>query len=141
MSINIIDKLKHASGGAVADAADIVLENGVDLEAAAMAAAEQMAQLREDLDGLDVTPPVAAGAEVLEPEIYYQFGEVSELAVELAQKEDGKAHLYQFEFVPAEDFAGLTITPEPVWCNEPQYPVGKRVLVAVQMGMAVMGIA
>ena len=135
MSINIIDKLKHASGGAVADAADIVLENGVDLEAAAMAAAE----LREDLDGLDVTPPVAAGAEVLEPEIYYQFGEVSELAVELVQMPEDRAYEYIFEFTPTADFAGLTITPEPRWIREPQYPAGKRCVVSIVRGLAVMG--
>ena len=139
MSINIIDKLKHASGGAVADAADIVLKNGVDLETAAMTAAAQMDRLREDLDGLDVTPPVAAGAEVLEPEIYYQFGEVSELAVELVQMPEDRAYEYIFEFTPTADFAGLTITPEPRWIREPQYPAGKRCVVSIVRGLAVMG--
>lgn len=82
----------------------------------------------------------AQSGAVLEPETFYQFGEVSELAVTLAQKEDGKAHEYWFDFEPAEGFAGLTITPEPRWMVDPQYPVGKRCLVGIVMGMAVMGI-
>ena len=89
----------------------------------------------------EAVPPILAGAANIEPERYYAFGEVDSLAITLAEKADGRAHLYQFEFVPTEAFSGLTITPEPVWCNDAQYPVGKRVLVAVQMGMAVMGIA
>ena len=83
--------------------------------------------------------PVLPGEAVAKPETWYQFGEVSELAVELLQKDDGKAHEYVFEFVPAEDFAGLNITPAPTWLREPQYPAGKRCIVSIVQGLAVMG--
>lgn len=83
--------------------------------------------------------PVENGKATLEPEIYYQFGEVEALAVTLTDKEDGKAHEYTFEFIPAEGFQGPTITPEPAWIGEPQYPVGKKCIVSICMGMAVMG--
>lgn len=79
------------------------------------------------------------GTETLEPETYYQFGEVSALSVSLVEKDDGKAHEYTFEFIPTENFQGLTITPEPAWIVEPQFPVGKRCIVSICMGLAVMG--
>ena len=136
MAIELIDKIKHASGGKIVDAADIEMSDGRDLETF-------VAEIDKTLDALveQMPPPVLPGAETIEPEKYYDFGSVESLTVALAEKADGRAHLYQFEFVPNEGWTGLTIMPEPVWCNEPQYPVGKRVLVAVQMGMAVMGIA
>ena len=86
-------------------------------------------------------PDVLPGAAVLEPEKYYEFGAVDVLTVTLAEKNDGKAHEYAFEFIPAEDFQGLTITPAPVWMREPQYPAGKRCIVSIVRGMAVMGSA
>lgn len=125
MGLKIYDTLTPQGDFPAVKAGDVLMPDGSRLS---------------DLD-LDVTPPVLEGVAEIEPEKYYEFGEVSELAVTLAARDDGRAHLYQFEFVPAEGFVGLTITPEPAWCNEPQYPVGKRVLVAVQMGMAVMGVA
>lgn len=82
----------------------------------------------------------AESGAVLEPGVWYEFGEVGELNVTLAQKDDGKAHEYWFDFEPAEGFAGLNVTPEPRWMVDPQYPVGKRCLVGIVMGMAVMGI-
>ena len=91
------------------------------------------------LSDLSVAPKIAEGAEELQPETYYTFGEVSQLSVTLAEKDDGKAHEYLFEFVPKEDFSGLAITPEPVWVAEPQYPAGKTCQVSILRGLAVMG--
>ena len=59
-------------------------------------------------------------------------------AVTLSDKGDGKAHEYVFEFIPAEGFSELTISPDVLWLVEPQYPAGKRCLVSICMGMAVM---
>lgn len=84
-------------------------------------------------------PPVLPGAAVLEPEKYYQFGDVDALAVTLAVEDDGKAHEYVFEFTPAEGFQGLVIDPVPTWLREPQYPAGKRCVVSIMQGLAVMG--
>lgn len=84
--------------------------------------------------------PVEPGAGVLEPEKFYDFGSVAELAVTLAEKHDGKAHEYWLRFEPQEGFAGLTISPEVKWVSEPQYPVGKTCVVGICMGMAVMAV-
>lgn len=84
--------------------------------------------------------PVQEGAaEALRPETYYRFGEVDDLAVILAQTEDDLAHEYLFEFTPTDNFTGLTIAPEVTWVAEPQFPPGKRCIVSVCMGLAVMG--
>lgn len=86
-----------------------------------------------------VVPEVLPGTATIEPEKYYDFGSVESLTVTLAEKADGRAHEYTFEFTPAEAFQRLTITPAPVWLREPQYPVGKRCVVSIVQGMAVMG--
>lgn len=95
-------------------------------------------------DGSRLRPafPVVAGksGDVLEPERFYEFGAVAGLEVTLAERNDGLAHEYWLQFVPQEGFTGLTITPEPGWTVEPQYPVGKTVRVGIWNGMAVMGI-
>ena len=134
MAIELIDKIKHASGGKIVDAADIEMSDGRDLETF-------VAEIDKTLDALveQMPPPVLPGAETIEPEKYYDFGSVESLTVALAEKADGRAHEYTFEFTPAEDFQGLTITPAPTWLREPQYPQGKRCIVSIVQGMAVMG--
>lgn len=82
-------------------------------------------------------PDILPGAPVLEPETYYEFGSVDSLEVTLAEKVDGKAHEYMFEFVPGESFQGLTITPEPQWIKAPQYPAGRRCVVSIIRGVGV----
>ena len=84
-------------------------------------------------------PDILPGAPVLEPETYYEFGSVDSLEVTLAEKVDGKAHEYMFEFIPSEGFQGLTITPEPQWLKPPQYPAGRRCVVSIVRGLAVSG--
>lgn len=83
--------------------------------------------------------PVKPGEKILAPNTYYQLGEVSELSVELGAGYAGIASEYVFEFAPAEGFTGLTISPEVTWLGDPQFPVGKRCVVSVCMGLAVMG--
>lgn len=87
-----------------------------------------------------IYPVVEGGSDqTLVPEQHYVFGSVKELTVKLEQKNDGKAHEYWFEFEPTEDFAGLTISPAVRWMAEPQYPAGKKCIVGIVRGMAVMG--
>ena len=124
MPVLVTGKMKHANGrDAVADAADIEMPDG------------------SRLSEFNPVFPTLEGTAVLEPEKHYVFGAVTELAVVLAQKDDGKAHEYWFEFEPEEGFGGLTIEPAPKWVGDPQYPVGKTCLVGIYMGMAVMAIA
>lgn len=80
-----------------------------------------------------------AGEGTLMPGIYYQFGEISELVVELAPGFEGSAAEYVFEFIPGDGFTEPEITPEVTWIGTPQFPVGKRCIVSICMGMAVMG--
>lgn len=123
MPVFVTGTVKHANGrDAVVEAEDVKMPDGTRLSA--------------------FTPvmPVLPGAAVLEPEKRYDFGAVDELSVTLAEKADGLAHEYWFQFEPVEGFAGLTITPEVRWVSEPQYPAGKTCLVGVCMGMAVMAV-
>lgn len=124
MPILLIDKITHANGAdPVVEAKDVQMPDG------------------SRLSEFNPVFPALEGAAVLEPEKHYVFGAVAELAVTLAQKDDGKAHEYWFEFEPEEGFAGLTIDPAPKWVGDPQYPAGKTCLVGICMGMAVMAIA
>lgn len=87
---------------------------------------------------LSVSYPIQDGGVDLQPERYYTFGEVDSLSVNLVEVDDGKVHEHCFEFIPTEDFDGLTITPEPKWANEPQYPAGKTCQVSILRGIGVM---
>lgn len=90
------------------------------------------------LDDLTTVYPVVAGAAELQPDRFYDFGEVSALAVTLAEVDDNLAHEYCFEFIPTAGFTGLTISPEVRWGCDPQYPVGKTCQVSILRGLAVM---
>lgn len=90
----------------------------------------------EESDSLSY--PVQDGGVDLQPEQYYTFGEVDSLYVNLVEVDDGKVHEHCFEFIPTEDFEGLTITPEPKWATEPQYPAGKTCQVSILRGIGVM---
>lgn len=124
MPVFVTGKMKHVNGrDPVADASDILMPDG------------------KRLSEFDPAFPVMEGAQVLEPEKHYVFGEVTHLAVVLDRMDDGLAHEYWFEFQPKEGFSGLTISPEVKWITDPQYPVGKTCTVGVYMGMAVMAVA
>lgn len=124
MALKIYDTLAPQGNYPAVNAADVEMPDG------------------SRLSEFNPTYPVEAGVsgQTIEPERHYVFGSVAELDVTLAQKDDNKAHEYWFDFEPTEGFAGLTITPEPRWMVEPQYPAGKRCMVGIVMGMAVMGI-
>lgn len=81
----------------------------------------------------------AQSGAVLDPETFYQFGEVGVLNVTLAQKDDGNAHEYVLMFTPLNGFDKPVITPEPVWLGKPQFPAGEVCVVSVLNGLAVSG--
>ncbi len=82
--------------------------------------------------------PIKDGASIIQPDTYYVFGEVNSLSVTLNDPNDGRAHEYSFEFIPTEDFEGLTITPEPRWAGEPQFAAGKTCQVSILRGIGAM---
>ena len=89
------------------------------------------------MNAKDVSMEVKPGETNLRPNIYYQFGEVSELTVELWVGFPNAASEYVFEFTPAEGFTAPDISPEPTWLGSPQFPVGKKCIVSVFNGLAV----
>lgn len=125
MAIELISKIKPKNNGtfALVDAADVEMPDGSRLS--------------------DFNPayPTAAGAAKIKPGVYYSYGEVSTLAITLEEGADGMANEYLFEFIPTDEFSGLTITPEVKWISEPQYPAGKTCQVSILQGLAVMGCA
>lgn len=123
MAIPITGKFKPKNNGsfALVDAADVEMPDGTRLSE------------------LSTAPNVVEGTTELQPDTYHVFGEVSTLSVTLVEADDGKAHEYCFEFIPTEGFTSLTITPNVRWLVDPQYPVGKKCLVGIVRGMAVMG--
>lgn len=92
--------------------------------------------LPDDIAGSNY--PIVDGVPELQPDTYYVFGEVDELAVTLAEVDDGTLHEYCFEFTASENFTGLTITPTPNWANHPQCVPGKTHQVTVLRGIGVM---
>lgn len=91
----------------------------------------------EYADNTSLSYPISNTGTELNPEQYYAFGQVDSLSVTLVPAEDGKAHEYCFEFIPSENFAGLTITPEPRWAGEPQIVAGKTCQVSILRGIGV----
>ena len=89
------------------------------------------------LSELSVSYPIQTEGTELQPETYYAFGEVDNLNLTLVEPDDGKAHEFYFEFIPGEDFAGLTITPAPAWVMEPQWAAGKICQVSILRGVGV----
>ena len=120
MALKLYDKLTPSGDFALVDAADVEMPDG------------------GRLSDLSVSYPIQDGGADLQPEQYYTFGEVDSLSVNLVEVDDGKVHEYCFEFIPSENFDGLTITPEPKWANEPQYPAGKTCQVSILRGIGVM---
>lgn len=90
------------------------------------------------LEDMDEAYPVTAGAQELQPEKFYDFGEVSTLSVTLVEMDDGLAHEYCFEFVAAEDFDALSISPEPRWHTTPRITPGNTHQVSIVRGIGVM---
>lgn len=122
MPINVIDTIKPKNGGSfpIVEAADVLMPDGKRLS-----------------EGSTGAYPVKPGAAEIEPEVFYSFGEVDSLTVTLLSDDDGKAHEYCFEFIPSENFTGLTVTPEPRWAGEPQFAAGKTCQVSIFRGIGV----
>lgn len=100
--------------------------------------AEQQAQAIENI-GAAKAVVIAQGAPEIQPDVFYDFGEVSSLNITLAAApDDGRAHEYAFEFIPKSDFTGMTITPEPKWAAEPATFAGKTHQVSILRGVGVM---
>lgn len=121
MAIELIDTIKPKNGGSfpIVEAEDVSMPDGKRLSEMSMS-----------------YPIVEADAE-LQPGCYHVFGEADSLSVTLAEADGTKAHEYCFEFIPTENFTGLTITPEPRWANEPQFPAGKTCQVSILRGIGV----
>lgn len=120
MALKIYDTFKPQGDYPAVNAEDVLMPDGTRLD--------------------ELTPayPVTEGIAEIQPETFYDFGEVSTLAVTLAEVDDGLAHEYCFEFVAAEDFAGFSITPEPKWNAEIQILPGKTHQVSILRGIGVM---
>lgn len=129
----IIDTFKQKNNGTfpIVEAVDVAMPDGNRLDKA-------LSSLEEKFDNTSVSYPLQDAQVDLQPEQYYTFGEVDSLSVNLVEVDDGKVHEHCFEFIPTEDFDGLTITPEPKWANEPQYPAGKTCQVSILRGIGVM---
>lgn len=145
MALKLYDKLTPSGEFALMDAADVEMPGGLRLDKV-LSDAEQvlsqtekgLSELEEKVDNISVSYPLQSEGVDLQPEQYYTFGEVDSLWVNLVEVEDGKVHEHCFEFIPTEDFTGLTVTPEPKWANEPQYPAGKTCQVSILRGIGVM---
>lgn len=90
------------------------------------------------LSEMSPTYPIKEGASTISPDIYYVFGEVESLSVDLLPVDDGKIHEYCFEFIPKEDLSEITITPAPRWINEPLFQAGKTHQVSIVRGIGVI---
>lgn len=120
MALKIYDTFKPQGDYPAVEAADVQMPDG------------------SRLSNISISYPIVAdGATAITPDTYHVFGEVTSLSVTLVEVNDGKLHEYCFEFIPAEDFAGLTITPEPRWATEPQFAAGKTCQVSVMRGIGV----
>jgi hypothetical protein len=83
--------------------------------------------------------PIKSGIANILPDTYYTFGEVDSLTVNLVDTGDSsKICEYCFEFIPSDNFTGLTITPEPKWAHEIRFIPGMTCQVSVLRGIGVM---
>ena len=95
----------------------------------------------EYADSTSAAYPIVNAQTQLLPDQYHVFGEVDELDVTMVEVDDGYAHEYAFEFIPSAQFTGLTVTPQPKWIAEPQFPAGKTCIVSIVRGIGVMACA
>ena len=123
MPVEVIGTLKPKNGQSfpIAEAADIEMPDGSRLS-----------------DFSAGAYPVLDGVAVLEPDKYYVFGTVTKLSLTLNELADGKAHEYCFEFIPADGFEGLTISPEVSWATPCVFTTGDIHQVSILRGVGVM---
>lgn len=136
---DIINNLTtNVSNKPLSAAQGVVLKSLIDSLTTSL---EELVGVVEIVSETPIPYPITTGCVELQPEKYYAFGEVSSLNLTLVEPEDDKAHEFYFEFIPTEDFSGLTITPEPQWVAEPHFAPGKTCQVSILRGMAVSGCA
>lgn len=82
--------------------------------------------------------PELEGTAELQPDKYYIFGETTGLSLTLAEADDGRAHEYCFEFIPANGFTGLTISPAVSWATPCVFTIGDIHQVSILRGVGVM---
>ena len=123
MAIELMDKIKPKGGGnfPMVDAADVEMPDGTRLSEVPFGSYK-----------------IADGTEAIEPSTYYTFGEVDSLDIALVESDTSVANEFCFEFIPSENFTGMTITPEPKWVTDPQFPAGKTCQVSILRGIGVM---
>lgn len=118
--VSAVDEAGKVTAVEAVDAADVEMPDGTRLSE------------------LSTAPNVVEGTTELQPDTYHVFGEVSTLSVTLVEADDGKAHEYCFEFIPAEGFSGLEVTPAPRWAVDPDIEVGKTYQVSILRGIGVI---
>lgn len=104
--------------------------------AAGLMSAEDKTKLDELGEAL--YPIVETKNTTLEPDKYYVFGTVDSLSVTLQNIDDGYAHEYCFEFTIADEFYGMSITPEPKWVDDPVIEHNKTYQVSILRGIGVI---
>lgn len=97
---------------------------------------EKAAKLKDEY--MQKSYPIQTGATDIRPDIYYTFGEVSELSLNLIPVGDGRAHEYMFEFKAMTNNMKLTILPSCRWVSEPQTEAGKTYQVSILRGIGVI---
>lgn len=131
MAIEVISHIKPKNNGnfPVAEATDVWLADGRTVE---NLAAE--VDLKQELIKVNSSPP-----DILQPNIFYHYGEVTELSVILANEPD-EEHVYEymFEFVAGENFTNLTVNPAPRWVRNPICVSGKTYQVSILNGVGVI---
>lgn len=83
-------------------------------------------------------PLVEAVTADIEPETYTAFGKVDSLEVNLLQKNDELVHEYTFEFIPSENFTGLTVTPEVKWVNDLHFEPNRIHQASIVRGVGIL---
>lgn len=81
---------------------------------------------------------VESTAAQLRPDIYQVYGEVDGLDITLVEKDDGRIHEYTFEFIPSENFTGLTVTPEVKWVNDLHFEPNRIHQASIVRGVGIL---
>lgn len=125
MALKIYSSIKPDGSFPVADAEDIAMPDGTRLNEYLLT--HNGGSLKE-LEGIPE----------IEPDKFYNFGEVSSLDLNLIELNDGNVHEYLFEFIPKEDFTELHITPKINWVTSPICIPGQICQVSIVRKVGVM---
>lgn len=128
-SIELISGIKQANNG------DFPL-----VDASAVQVDDTGKRLNEALEEMRSAsyPIVEPTSDTLEPDKYYTFGTIDSITVTLQDVDDGYTHEYCFEFTAADEFYGMSITPEPTWVDMPPIESGKTYQASILRGIGVI---